>query len=177
MDPKPFIENYLHFMKNCIRPPYEKLKSLKSGFIENSNFEKIETPVSVWISIGSRFFKVCSFREVAEHYYCCWCWKMLNVLKRAENLFCQRCWSAADLRESQYACREQFGLLDMNWINRNSFPECWKSLQKVRYYGKTTLKFLKKKKILICINSFSNPSTFDISWPMDLVKDIFGQVS
>ena len=30
-----FIENYLHFMKNCIRPPYEKLKSLKSGFIEN----------------------------------------------------------------------------------------------------------------------------------------------
>ena len=34
-----FIENYLHFMKNCIRPPYEKLKSLKSGFIENSNFE------------------------------------------------------------------------------------------------------------------------------------------
>ena len=34
-----FIENYLHFMKNCIRPPNEKLKSLKSGFIENSNFE------------------------------------------------------------------------------------------------------------------------------------------
>ena len=36
-----FIENYLHFMKNCIRPHYEKLKSLKSGFIENSNFENI----------------------------------------------------------------------------------------------------------------------------------------
>ena len=34
-----FIENYLHFMKNCMRPPYEKLKSLKSGFIENSNFQ------------------------------------------------------------------------------------------------------------------------------------------
>ena len=34
-----FIENYLHFIKNCIRPPYKKLKSLKSGFIENSNFE------------------------------------------------------------------------------------------------------------------------------------------
>ena len=31
-----FIENYLHFMKNCIRPHYEKLKPLKSGFIENS---------------------------------------------------------------------------------------------------------------------------------------------
>ena len=34
-----FIENYLRFMENCIRSPYEKLKSLKSGFIENSNFE------------------------------------------------------------------------------------------------------------------------------------------
>ena len=39
-----FIENYLHFMKNCIRPHYEKLKSLKSGFIENSNFENIRDP-------------------------------------------------------------------------------------------------------------------------------------
>ena len=39
-----FIENYLHFMKNCIRPPYEKLKSLKSGFIENSNFENNRDP-------------------------------------------------------------------------------------------------------------------------------------
>ena len=39
-----FIENYLHFMKNCIRPHYEKLKSLKSGFIENSIFKIIETP-------------------------------------------------------------------------------------------------------------------------------------
>ena len=34
-----FIENYLHFMKNCMRPHYEKLKPLKSGFIKNSNFE------------------------------------------------------------------------------------------------------------------------------------------
>ena len=34
-----FIENCLHFMKNCTRPPYEKLKPLKLGFIENSNFE------------------------------------------------------------------------------------------------------------------------------------------
>ena len=39
-----FIENYLHFMKNCIRLPYEKLKSLKSGFIENSNFENNRDP-------------------------------------------------------------------------------------------------------------------------------------
>ena len=39
-----FIENYLHFIKNCIRPPYEKLKSLKSGFIENSNFENNRDP-------------------------------------------------------------------------------------------------------------------------------------
>ena len=39
-----FIENYLQFMKNCIRPPYEKLKPLKSGFIENSNFENNRDP-------------------------------------------------------------------------------------------------------------------------------------
>ena len=44
-----FIENYLHFIKNCIRPPYKKLKSLKSGFIENSNFENNRDPCSrVW---------------------------------------------------------------------------------------------------------------------------------
>ena len=41
-----FIENYLHFIKNCIRPPYKKLKSLKSGFIENSNFENNRDPCS-----------------------------------------------------------------------------------------------------------------------------------
>ena len=42
-----FIENYLHFIKkNCIRPPYKKLKPLKSGFIENSNFENNRDP---WI--------------------------------------------------------------------------------------------------------------------------------
>ena len=39
-----FIENYLHFIKNCIRPPYKKLESLKSGFIENSNFENNRDP-------------------------------------------------------------------------------------------------------------------------------------
>ena len=39
-----FIENYLHFMINCIRPLYEKLKPLKSGFIENSNVEKKRDP-------------------------------------------------------------------------------------------------------------------------------------
>jgi len=31
-------------MKNCIRPHYEKLKSLKSGFIENSIFENNRDP-------------------------------------------------------------------------------------------------------------------------------------
>ena len=41
---RPFIENYLHFMKNCLRPPYEKLKSLKSGLIKNSNFENNRVP-------------------------------------------------------------------------------------------------------------------------------------
>ena len=39
-----FKENYLHFMKSCMRPPYEKLKPLKSGFIENSNFENNRDP-------------------------------------------------------------------------------------------------------------------------------------
>ena len=39
-----FIENYLHFMKNCIRPRYEKLKPLKSGFVENSIFENNRDP-------------------------------------------------------------------------------------------------------------------------------------
>ena len=38
------MENYLHFMKNCVRPPYEKLKPLKSGFIDNSNFENNRDP-------------------------------------------------------------------------------------------------------------------------------------
>ena len=38
------IEKYLHFMKNCIRPPYKKLKTLKSGIIENSNFENNRDP-------------------------------------------------------------------------------------------------------------------------------------
>ena len=42
-----FIENYLHFMKNCLRPHYEKLKPLKSGFIDNSNFENNRDPCSL----------------------------------------------------------------------------------------------------------------------------------
>ena len=43
-----FMENYLHFMKNCIRPPHEKLKPLKSGVIENSNFENNRDPCHVY---------------------------------------------------------------------------------------------------------------------------------
>jgi hypothetical protein len=31
-------------MKNCIRPHYEKLNPLKSGFRENSNFENNRDP-------------------------------------------------------------------------------------------------------------------------------------
>ena len=53
-----FIENYLHFMKNCIRPHYEKLNPLKSGFIENSNFENNRDPwncKNVAICIGRDF--------------------------------------------------------------------------------------------------------------------------
>ena len=45
-----FIENYLHFIKNCIRPHYEKLKPLKSGFIENSNFENNRDPWAPFLS-------------------------------------------------------------------------------------------------------------------------------
>ena len=34
-------------MKNCIRPPYEKLKPPTSGFIENSNFENNRDPCHI----------------------------------------------------------------------------------------------------------------------------------
>ena len=49
-----FIENYLHFIKNCIRPPYEKLKSLNSGFKENSNFENNRDP---WCNVHRTFLE------------------------------------------------------------------------------------------------------------------------
>ena len=49
-----FIENYLLFMKNCIRPHYEKLKPLKSGFIENSNFENNRDPWGWWTVLSKR---------------------------------------------------------------------------------------------------------------------------
>ena len=52
-----FIENYLHFMKNCIRPHYEKLKPLKSGFIENSNFENNRDPWSLVLKTFMFWFK------------------------------------------------------------------------------------------------------------------------
>ena len=55
-----FIENYLHFMKNCIRPHYEKLKPLKSGFIENSNFENNRDP---WIIISLILFIIIILTE------------------------------------------------------------------------------------------------------------------
>ena len=42
-----FLENYLHFMNNCIRPPYRKLKPLESGFIEKSNFENNRDPLGL----------------------------------------------------------------------------------------------------------------------------------
>ena len=52
-----FTENYLHFMKNCKRPLYEKLKSLKSGFIENSIFENNRDPCEIvyfqYLLVGS----------------------------------------------------------------------------------------------------------------------------
>ena len=54
-----FIENYLHLMKNCIRPHYEKLKPLKSGFIENSNFENNRDPCNRILQIFEEAFKLC----------------------------------------------------------------------------------------------------------------------
>ena len=54
-------------MKSCKRPPYEKLKSLKSGFIENSNFENNRDPclkcattiheIPKWASSNQEFLK------------------------------------------------------------------------------------------------------------------------
>ena len=58
-----FIENCLHFMKNCIRPHYEKLKPLKSGFIENLIFENNRDPCS-----GQFFFcSVFGYHESRLH--------------------------------------------------------------------------------------------------------------
>ena len=63
-------------MKNCIRPPDEKLKSLKSGFIENSNFENNRDPclvplkVSVSSSMKILISSLCatlSVHQQAEH--------------------------------------------------------------------------------------------------------------
>ena len=45
-------------MKNCIRPPYEKLKFLKSGFIIFKFEFSIETPVP-----GCCFYSIYDFSE------------------------------------------------------------------------------------------------------------------
>ena len=66
-----FIENYLHFMKNCTRLPYEKLKPLKSGFIENSNFENNRDPcVSVRVKKYWCFFVVVVIVFVHKTIFC-----------------------------------------------------------------------------------------------------------
>ena len=44
-------------MKNCIRPHYEKLKPLKSGFIENSNFGNNRDPC-IYICLFCSLWKV-----------------------------------------------------------------------------------------------------------------------
>ena len=62
-----FIENYLHFMKNCIRPHYEKLKPLKSGFIENTNFENNRDP---WCGVSQVLNSASSVRALQS-----WCRK------------------------------------------------------------------------------------------------------
>ena len=55
-----FIKNYLHFIKNCIRPPVKKLKSLKSGFIKNSNFENNRVPCSKLMKNWKYWMEFCS---------------------------------------------------------------------------------------------------------------------
>ena len=48
-------------MKNCIRPHYEKLKPLKSGFIENSNFENNRDPCT-WFH-GNKSWEIFPFSQ------------------------------------------------------------------------------------------------------------------
>ena len=43
-------------MKNCIRSPYEK--PLKSGFIENSNFENNRDPCLSWYLVNHHVQKI-----------------------------------------------------------------------------------------------------------------------
>ena len=64
-----FIENYLHFMENCIRPHYEKLKPLKSGFIENSIFENNRDPCLQTYSstTGSYCLSYLQYPQSAHH--------------------------------------------------------------------------------------------------------------
>ena len=67
-----FIENYLHFIKNCIRPPYKKLKTLKSGFIENSNSENNRDPCTSHHHHGTHQFW--SIRRFSHR----WFWAIWN---------------------------------------------------------------------------------------------------
>ena len=41
-------------MKNCIKSYYEKLKPLKSGFIENSNFENNTDPCQSLLEMSEK---------------------------------------------------------------------------------------------------------------------------
>jgi len=50
-------------MKKCIRPPYEKLKSLKSGIIGNSNFENNRDPWSKKTSRDQSFERTSFLKE------------------------------------------------------------------------------------------------------------------
>ena len=52
-------------MKNCIRPHYEKLKPLKSGFIENSKFENNRDPCN-WLLSFKRYAKAPTFPEFVD---------------------------------------------------------------------------------------------------------------
>ena len=70
-----FIENYLHFMKNCIRPHYEKLKPLKSGFIENLIFENNRDPWwPVWLT-GSGSSRARQCVEWVRSFHRGWVWR------------------------------------------------------------------------------------------------------
>ena len=63
------IEKYLHIIKNCIRPPYKKLNTLKSGFIENSNFENNRDPWGHFTSSNTNLDQFSSSESRSRIYF------------------------------------------------------------------------------------------------------------
>ena len=64
-------KNDLHFIKNCIRPPVKKLKSLKQGFIETRILKIIETPVVSRGALLKKTLSIASGNFTCTWYLCC----------------------------------------------------------------------------------------------------------